>query len=313
LRGLLRWLDAMPHPNAVCEIAQSHVAFGVNGSQLTADGFAVEPLPGGAVAPSTVEPNIADAETVRGALARLRSRISPRGPSIALLVPDQVVRVFLLHFDTFPRDDEDAIPLLRWRLKKSVPFAVEETAVSYMIQPAAAPGQSEGVDVLAAIARQRIIRQYEEIVEQAGYTPGVVLGSTLAVLPLLESDRPTLLARLTGTTLSTAIVRGNLLCVYRCTEMGTDAARLEAQALLDEVYPAAAFFQDTWHENVQQVRLAGFGGRSDEFRRALETGLGCSVAALVASAVVGGTVSGESKALLDRHCDALAGWMMNKS
>jgi type IV pilus assembly protein PilM len=314
--GLLHWLDAMPHPHTVCEIAQGHVALAsASGSRLSPESFAAEPIPAGAVVPSPVEPNVTDADSIRSAVSRLRNRIAVRGQSIALLVPDQAVRVFLLHFETFPRDHDDAVPLLRWRLKKSVPFDVEETVVSYVAQPPRidpASGISDGVDILAAIARQRIIRQYEELLEAEGFAPGVVLSSTLAVLPLLDGERPTLLARLAGTTLTTAIVRGESLCVYRCTEMSADASRLEPQALLDEVYPAAAYFQDSWRENVGQVRLAGFGARADEFRRALESGLGCSVSPLAASAFISGAMAGDSKAMMDRQFDALIGWMMNR-
>ena len=58
--------------------------------------------------------------------------------------------------------------------------------------------RDSGVDVLAAVARMRVIRQYEEQLEALGVHPGVVLGSTLATLPLLDGNRTTLLARLTG-------------------------------------------------------------------------------------------------------------------
>jgi len=44
--------------------------------------------------------------------------------------------------------------MLRWKLKKSVPFEADETLISYMRQ---APREA-GVDVLTALARLRIIR-----------------------------------------------------------------------------------------------------------------------------------------------------------
>ena len=222
-----------------------------------------------------------------------------------------MVRIFLLHFDTFPRRTDEAIPLLRWRLKKSVPFDVEDTVVSYMLQPAA-PSAGKGVDVLVAVARQSVIRQYEELMEATGLAPGVVLSSTLATVAFLEDPRPTLLARLCGRTLTALIVRGESLCVYRCTEMPADAGTLEPQALLDEVYPAAAFFQDTWRENVQQIRLAGFGGRFETFRRAVEAELGAGVTSLSASAALEDRFSGAAKETVDRHLDALVGWMLHR-
>lgn len=307
--GLRSWLDAMPHPAMACEIAAGHVAVAAwTGGRLGLDGFALEPLHEGTIAVSPVEPNVVDATAVRGALERALNKVHAGAREVALLLPDQVVRVFILHFDSFPRRADEAEPLLRWRLKKSVPFDVEEAVVSYMTQPA----RGDGVDVLASIARRKIVRQYEEILEAAGLTPGVVLGSTLATLALLDSERPTLLARATNRTLTTVITRGDVLCVYRCTELPVDVAKLEPAALLEEIYPGMAFYQDNWKEPVQQVRLAGFGGRTEEFRRALEAELNCSVAALVASSAVENRLSGDAKTLVDRQLDALVGWMLNR-
>lgn len=307
--GLLGWLDAMPHPALACEIAAGHVAVAAwTGGRLALDGFALEPLREGVLAVSPLDLNVVDAEAVRGALGRAMNKVRGRGKEVALLLPDQVVRVFILHFDTFPKRADEAEPLLRWRLKKSVPFDVEEAVVSYVTQAA----RGEGVDVLASIARRKIVRQYEEIAEAAGLTPGVVLGSTLATLPLLEGERPALLARVTSRTLTTVITRGEVLCVYRCTELPVEADVLETAALLEEIYPAMAYYQDNWKETVQQVRLAGLGGRTEEFRQALESELRCSVAALVASSAVGNRLSGDAKALVDRQMDALVGWMWNR-
>jgi type IV pilus assembly protein PilM len=309
MSGLLGWMDAMPHPHMVCEIATSHVAVAAwTGGRLGLDGFALEPLHPGALAVSPLELNIVDADAVRGALTRTLNKVHGQGKEVALLLPDQVVRVFILHFDTFPKRAEEAEPLLRWRLKKSVPFDLEEAVLSHMLQPA----RGAGVDVLASIARRKIVRQYEEIVEAEGLTPGVVLGSTLAALPLLDSERPTLLARVTSRTLTTVITRGEVLCVYRCTELPVEADELEPSALLEEIHPALTFYQDNWKESVQQVRLAGLGARTEEFRRLLEAEMNCSVAALVASGAVEYRLSGDAKTLVDRKMDALVGWMLNR-
>lgn len=304
----VRWLDAMPHPALAFEVACGHVAAARWARGRAAlESYAIEPLPAGALVASPVEPNVVAPEAVRAALERVVSRLQAAGQETALLVPDAVVRVFILHFDTFPKRAEDAIPLLRWRLKKSLPFDVEDTVVSCMLQAA----RAEGIDVVAAVARQRIVREYEALAEAAGLIPGVLLNSTLATLPVLDDSRPTLLARLAGTSLTTVVVRGDLLAVYRCTEMPASAEAIEPQALLDEIYPAVAFYQDNWQDRVQQIRLAGLAGRYEEFRRALESGLGCSIVPLGSSATEG-RLTGDARALIDRRLDALVGWMLNR-
>ena len=303
-RGWSRWLDSMPHPALACEIAPGHVA--------VARGWhaALEPLPEGAVAPSPVETNLPDPLAVRARLQAALNRIGAKGPEVALLLPDQVIRVFLLHFETFPRRTEEAIPLLRWRLKKSVPFEMEETIVSYMPQPLA-PSQNLGVSILAAVAREKVVRQYEELTEALELRPGVVMSSTLAALRLIADERPVLLVRLSGQTLTSVIVRGEALCVYRCTAVPAGSDRIEPAAVLEELYPAVAYFQDTWRENVSEVRLAGFGGRFEEFRRTIEQELGSRTYALLGSSTPG--MPAEARQITEKQLDALAGWAQGGS
>lgn len=297
----------MPHPPVVVEIAGPHVAaarWGRKDGHL--EGVAVESLPAGAVMPSPVEANVPQPEAVRSALRKVFSRVEPGGAPVALLVPDPVVRVFILPFDTLPRRANDALPLLRWRLKKSVPFDVEETVVSWMRQT----GREGGLEIVTAVARQPIVREYESVIEPLGARVGVVMSSTLAALPLLEEHGATLLVRLCGKILTTVIVRGANLCVYRSTEVRSDAATLETQAMLDEVFPAVAYYQDSWGETIDRARLSGFGAKEDSFGRALADELKIPVGSMDDAEGVHG-LEGPAKDLIPQGLDALAGWMMN--
>jgi type IV pilus assembly protein PilM len=302
-----RWLYAMPHPALVVEVAAEHVAAARWGSrQGHLEGLAVEPLPAGAVMPSTVDTNIAQPDEVRSALRRVFSRIPPSGPPLALLVPDLVVRVFIQPFDSLPRSASDALPLLRWRLKKSVPFDVDETVVSWTRQT----GRGGNLEVVTAIARRQIVREYEEIVESLGAQAGVVLGSTLAALPLLEDRGATLLVRLCGKMMTTVITQGSNLCVYRSSEMPAEAKLLEPQAMLDEVFPAVAYYQDTWGSSIDRARLTGFGDRESIFGNALSDELKLSAGPMAEAEGVQ-NLEPSAKDLVSHGLDALAGWMMN--
>ena len=133
--------------------------------------------------------NVIQPEAVRTALRKVLNRVPPRGAPLALLIPDPVVRVFILPFDTLPRRADEALPLLRWRLKKSVPFDVDETVVSWMRQT----GKEGALEVVTAVARQRIVREYEDLVEPLDVKSRVILSSTLTALPLLSDSGSTLL------------------------------------------------------------------------------------------------------------------------
>jgi type IV pilus assembly protein PilM len=309
VRRVARWLDAIPHPLIACEIAADYVAAARWArTGLGLDGFAIEPLPPGAIFPTAAESNLNDANEVRAAVGRVFSRLRAKDEEVALLVPDAVIRVFVLHFDVFPRKNDEAIPMLRWRLKKSVPFEADETLISYMRQSP----RDDGVDIVTGLARLRIVREYESLVESVGMSPGVVMSSTLAALPLLSDGRPSLLTRVAGTTLTTAIVREGVLCGYRCTPLPTDVQHLTPQALLDEVYPLAAYYQDSWSEGIAQVHLAGFGDRTREFIGPMENELHCPVGTLLAAAAQEGRIRDDEKPLAERGLEALIGWTLNR-
>jgi len=273
------------------------------------EGFAVEALPPGALVPSAIETNILNPIAVKAAVAGVCSTLKLKDEGAALLVPDPVIRVFVQHFDDFPRSSEEAIPMLRWKLKKSVPFEVDETLLSYMRQQP----RGDGVDVVTAIARLRIIKEYEALLEPQGVRAGVVLSSTLAAISLLEGSRPTLLARLSGTSLTTAIVREGVLAGYRCTELPATAAEVTPHMLLEEVYPLAAYYQDTWQEGIQAVRVAGLRRRLPEFVRPLQDEFKCDVGSLLSSAVSEGHLRSDARPLADRELEGLVGWMMHRS
>jgi type IV pilus assembly protein PilM len=306
---LLRWMDAPPHPPLAFEISQDRVA----GARFIHAGvlekYALEDLPKGAIVPSAIETNLANAAAINEAVRRISRELEAEDEDAALLLPDPVIRVFVQHFDDFPRSHQEAIPMLRWKLKKSVPFEVDETLLSYMRQE---PPQ-EGVDVVTAIARLRIVKEYEAVLEAASLRPGVVLNSTLAALSLLDDQKPTLLARVSGTSLTTAIVRTGALAGYRCTELPAHVESLTPQMLLEEVYPVAAYYQDTWREGIQAVDVAGLGERLGEFVRPLENEFKCPVRSLLSAAISNGSLRADARPLADRELEGLVGWMLHRN
>lgn len=302
-KGFFAWLDAMPHPPLVLEIASTHVAIARWGRmQGHLVSYATEPLPGGAVVPSATQPNVANSEALRSALRSVLSRVPAQGQSVALLVPDPVIRVFILPFETFPRRADEALPLLRWRLKKILPFDADEAVVSWRRQqnPEGKP------EIVTAVARQKIIREYESAIESHGLHAGVVQSSTLATVPMLDASAATLLARMSGRNLTTVIVRGDTMCVYRSTDMG--AGGLTPNAVLDEVFPSIAFYQDTWGGKVERLRVAGFADEESDVREHLAQELGCEASPLARP----GDLSESARSLVSQGLEPLVGWHLHR-
>src|SRR5256885_392053 len=299
----------MPHPHVAIEISSDRIGAARWTRSGSVDNFTVEPLPPGALLPSAVETNVLNPAALSGAFDKVIAQLHAKGEDVALLLPDPVIRVFVQHFEEFPRSPREAEPILRWKLKKSVPFESDETVISYMRQPA----RDAGVDVVTALARLRVVREYEGLAEAAGLYPGVLLSSSLAAISLLDDQKAVLLARLSGIALTTAIVRDSVLCGYRSTELPTHSGDLTPQMLLEEIFPVAAYYQDTWGESIGSVRVSGLGLRLPEFVHVLEEEFRCPVRSLLHGAVSEGRIQHDARPLADREADGLVGWMLHRN
>lgn len=309
MRRLTRWFNAVPHPLLAIEIAQERISAVRWSHSGLPEAIAVEPLPTGAVVPSVVESNIADLPAVQSALEKACQQVQAAEEDVTLLLPDPVIRLFVQHFETFPRSRREALPLLRWKLKKSVPFDVDEMLISYVRQT---PRQT-GVNVVTGVSRSSIVGEYESLTRNAKLRPGVVLSSSIAALALVAGEQPTLMARIAGSTLTTAIVRGETLCGYRCTDLPEDVSKLTPRALLDEVFPAAAYYQDTWQEAIQVVKVAGLGSRLPEFVLPIAEEFHCPAQSLLESAMSGGRISEQVRSLVKNEHEGLLGLMFHRA
>jgi hypothetical protein len=304
----MRWLDAMPRPPLSIEIGWDRIS-AVRWSRTGAvEKFSFVPLADGMIVPSAVGVNIADPEGVHDAMVRVCESVDAKDEHAALLVPDAVIRIFVQHFDQFPRNHEEAIPLLQWKLKKSLPFDISDTVLSYVRQAS----REEGVDVVATVARLRVIREYESLIESVGLNAGVVSSSSLAALALLEEDCPTLVARVSDRSLTTAVIRAGAICGYRCTELAVRATELSPEVLFDEIYPLAAYFQDAWHEKIESVRISGVGERYPAFIEPLQKEFKCTVQPLLGASAPANRMAEGGLALVEAGLDGQVGWMLSR-
>jgi type IV pilus assembly protein PilM len=309
VRRAARWMNALAHPPVAIEITAERLAAVRWTSEGDVADLAVEPLPPGAILPSPVHANLVDAAAVRAALAKACAQLRAQDEEVAVMLPDTIIRVFVQHYEEFPRNPQLALPILRWKLKKSVPFTMEETLISYMRQ---APRET-GVDIVAGLAREGIVREYHDILKAVNLHAGVVLSSTLAAMALVGGEKPVLLMRISGSCLTSAILRDGVLCAYRCTELPASGSELTPKILLDEVFPVAAYYQDSWNESVQNVLVAGLGSRLPEFVGLLEAEFQCAVAALLGSAEARHVLPASASTLVREELEGLAGWMLSYS
>lgn len=246
-------------PPFACEITMRAVS-GARVVKGDIDIVQTRSLPAGVVTPSLHGQNITRPEAVREALSEVLDTIGGRGRDIIAVIPDAAVRILLLDFESLPDKREDAEPVVRFRVKKSIPFDLDKAIVSYDSSTG-----SNGVRVTAAVVLRSVLDEYEAVFRDAGCNPGVVLPSTLAALGAVDGSRPTMLLKLDGATSSVAIVDSDQLLLFRTMDAGGDVA---PERVAEDVYPSLVYFQDTYGMNVERVLLSGASG-SETLKAAL--------------------------------------------
>lgn len=223
--------------------------------------FAFEPLRAGILVPGISELNMTSPEAVSLAIRNALGTVSPSTRFITVVIPDTAVRVFVLDFDSLPARASEAIPVLRFRLRKMVPFDVEHAGLSYQVLTQT----KTEARVLVAVLPSNILDEYETVVRGAGYEPGAVVPSALAALATLESDEPLLAACLSKVAITTSITRGDDLLLYRTLDLPEDPGQrlLEVQR---SVAVAAAYYEDKVSVLPRELYFAG-NGTAAEFER----------------------------------------------
>lgn len=218
------------------------------------------PLEAGVLLASPAHDNIHQPQVVQERIHALAPPNGHRKRRAALILPDYCARVAVLDFDNFPADSGEQIALLRFRMKKSVPFDVDSAVVSYAVQ---ARGAGAKVEVLAALMGAEIVARYEAPFRTAGFHPGMVTTSSLAALNLCRPEGITMLVKISGRVLSVLVLDGSTLKLARYVE--TDEARPEEiEAVL---HPTVAYIEDELKAKPQRIRLCGFGSESAELAR----------------------------------------------
>ena len=239
-------------PPAAVEISPDGVLAAASPAPGQAPVYAFAPLAAGAIVPGIGEPNVRAAEALSSAIHSALGQVSARSHAITLVLPDNAVRVFVLDFDSLPPRPAEAMSVLRFRLRKMVPFDVEHAGLSYQVLT---ESKSE-CKVLAAVMPGAILAEYESAVRAAGYEPGAVLPSSLAALAALDSMEALLIANLSHMALTTTIVNGNDLLLYRTMDLPLDPA-LHEDEVQRAIAVAAAYFEDKLGARPMQLLYAG--------------------------------------------------------
>ena len=152
-------------PQLACEVAADRVLAARLSQPGTVDMCAASELAPGCVVPDMVEANLRDRGRILDSVRQTLDSLSGRSRDVIAVLPDAAIRVVLLDFDSLPAKHDDAEGVVRFRLKKSLPFDVDKAKVSYHVQTSLG-----GLRLVAAVALTSVVEEYEAAFRDAGYS-----------------------------------------------------------------------------------------------------------------------------------------------
>jgi Tfp pilus assembly PilM family ATPase len=213
------WTTAAP-PLVAIEISSQRVTVVQvtrSAGKVAVASLASEPLPAGALTPALTGTNIVQRDVVVAAAKRALDRAGLGSTRrAALVVPDSIARVSLVPLEHVPAKAQDLDQLLRWQLKRSMPFPLEEAQVSHFT------ASTEGTITTMAtvVARRDVVSEYEAIAGALGIHAGIVDLASFNVMNAIiaaggDGAGDGLLVHLAPEATTLAILRGGSLLFYR--------------------------------------------------------------------------------------------------
>jgi Tfp pilus assembly PilM family ATPase len=258
-------------PDVAIEIDATYVAAARitwRGGGATVANHVEEPLPAGAVVPSLAAVNIADVAAVGRSVSQVLTRLGGRTTRAALVIPDTAAKVSLIRFDKAPPTAADLAELVRWQVRKSAPFPIEQAVVSFT--PGAKLSEG-GQEYIVTLARLDIVDQYEQACARAGVHAGLVDIATSSIINgvLGSGTAPTgdwLLVHATASYMTLAVIRAGDVIFFRNREHDSEGT------LADVVHQTAMYYEDRLQgAGFSRVLLAGGAVQGvDAIRQSLE-------------------------------------------
>lgn len=291
---------AEPAPDFIFEVTENSLAAA---SPVDPSKQRQEVLSERAAHASPASANLIKPQIYREALGRIAALGNNlRRTAAALVIPDYAVRMAAIDLEDFPASETERLALLRFRLKKTVPFPIDEAQLSYSIQK----NEPKQVEVLTVSIARPILEEYEGLLSDAGFRVGMVLPSSLAALPLCPTGDPglTVLAKIAGSALSVLLLDGAQVKVARCVDLADETGRLtegEEQMVIPLLQQTLAFAEDQLGRPVTRLLLCGFGPDTEMLGSRAQSALGVSYAPLRSRYGAASQVNAGLLGLLERY------------
>lgn len=195
------------------------------GGRAALDGHGVRTVPENTVGSSILRPNAGEPETLAGVVKALFESTGTRPGRVSLVLPDNLAKISIVTLQQRPPTRKQLEEVLRFKLRRSVPFRLDDAVLSFQVLDAPGPD----IPILVAVMMRSVVEQYESALEAAGARPGLVDLCTPSLMNLCRREierrgadgSDVALLNAARTYFSLLIVRGGRIVFFRCKSYAT--------------------------------------------------------------------------------------------
>lgn len=205
------------------EINSSGVAFALlRGSSAAPrlERISHAPLAPGCLRVSLREANILDPQSFSDTVRNAHNLLLHNGTRLSVTLPDSVGRIMMLDVEGRFKSRAEGLDIIRWKLKKNIPFDIADTHLDYQQLSVRENGD---MALMVALVSRAVISQYEELLMAAGFTPARIDFNSFNLYRAFENrlapqDDVTLIT-FYDSTLSIMVFAGGVLEFQRVKEL----------------------------------------------------------------------------------------------
>jgi hypothetical protein len=184
------------------------------------DAFRIQTAPEHAVGGSIFRPNLGSLDELTRQARELFDASLTKPGKVSLVLPDNLAKVSIVTLPERPATQKQLREMLRFKLRRSVPFRLEDAVISSW----ALPGSGPELNLLVAVMMRSVVEQYEAAFEAAGARPGLIDLCTPSLFNLarpglvkaLGSGSDAALLNCTRNYFTLMIMRADRVVFFRC-------------------------------------------------------------------------------------------------
>jgi type IV pilus assembly protein PilM len=209
------------------------------------------------------EPNVTNPQAFMAQVREAHLRLLTKEKSVSVSLSDATGRVVLLDLEARFKNREEGLDIIRWKLKKSLPFDISQVHLDYQTL---AEKDNGAVSLLVSLISRPVVTQYEELLLGAGLEPAFIDFTSFNLYrlfePRLEMSENGAFVTFYGGAMTVLIFYGGVLSFYRTKETVG-----EAQNLYREVNSSFLVYHDRHPgQAVTEVFCMAEAGEAEAFR-----------------------------------------------